>query len=244
MTEDEPILFFNDIKKPGIISIFATLKSAKELIAKNKKPYLRLVLIDPFSQERLVQIWSDHEIFDPLNIFMKKNLLKITNPIHLVKLSFDGEFISSTKQSAVNPIPTQHPVYNKYLQLNEYRLFRTIPDNKKVLNEIKKLAKIRPFIKSVIAKLEDYKIAITDEIKLEISKLLVDKTYTGTIYLIDGEKQLPISEDYSKYLLKQLEILLETFKQKIADDQLLQHIIIRRLQKDLISLYEFSKLTH
>ena len=112
MTEEEPILFFRELKEPGNVKIFATLKDALDLVAKNKKPYLRLVLVDPYNKELYVQIWGDNEIYAPVNMFLRKNLLHLNGPIHLIDLSYDGEYVGSSMKTKIDTIPTQHPVYS------------------------------------------------------------------------------------------------------------------------------------
>ncbi|MHA1187339.1 MAG: hypothetical protein ACTSSK_10785, partial [Candidatus Heimdallarchaeota archaeon] len=101
--KSKPFLFFRDIEEPGNVSIFATLKEAIDLVAKNKKPYLRLVLTDPSSRNIYVQIWSDNEIYAPVNMFLRKYLLQLGGPIHLMDLSFDGEYFSSSIKTKIDP---------------------------------------------------------------------------------------------------------------------------------------------
>jgi hypothetical protein len=238
---EEPILFFRDLTVPGNVNIFATLKDALDLVAKNKKPYLRLVLVDPFNRELYVQIWSDNEIYSPVNMFLRKNLLHINGPIHLVGLSYDGEYVGSSMKTKIDTLPTQHPVYAKYIALNNYRLLKTIPEDPKILAEIHKLLNIKPLIESILARLNDEGLAITEELFWEITKLVCDKTYTGTIHLITGKPQLEVTAQYSSYVLKQLEILMIAFDKDIANDRVAPIILLRRLQKDLVSLYDFTE---
>jgi len=242
MANEVPFLFFRDIQEPGNVSIFATLKEIVDLVAKNKKSYLRLVLTDPNSNDLFVQIWGDTEIYAPSNMFARKNLLQIGGPIHLVNLTYDGEYFSSNMKTKVDPIPTQHPIYSKFLQLNNYRILKTIPEDPKILNEIRKLQNIQPLVESILNRLKDDGVIISEEIFWEITKLIVDKTYTGTIHLIMDQPQLEITPQYSGYVMKQLEILMIAFEKAIANDRLAPIILIRRLQKDLISLYEYQKL--
>ena len=242
MIEENPIIFFRELKKPGVVSVFAILKDVKDLVAKNKKPYLRLVLVDPFSQEFLIQIWGNNELYAPANMFMRRNLLIFNGPIHLIKLNFDGEFISSTNESTIDTMPTQHPIYQKYLLLNEYRIFRNIPNKPEILNEIRKLLDIKPLIDSILFKFEEYGVIPSDDLIVEVTKLVTDKTYTGTIYLIHGNPQLTITEQYTNYLLKQFNTLLNAFKNNLINDKTVPIILLRRLQKDLISLYEYTSL--
>jgi hypothetical protein len=241
LDKKDPILFFRNLDKPGTISIFATLKDAIDLVAKNKKPYLRLVIVDPSGVEKYVQIWSDYELYAPVNMFMRKNLLVPNGPIHLIDLSYDGEYIGSSMETKVDAIPTQHPIYPKYIQLNNYRVHKTIPEDPTILNEIKKLLQIEPLIESILTKLKDEGVNITEQIFIEVTKLICDKTYTGTIHLIAGEPQLEITEAFTNYVLKQLEIMMISFEKELANSRIAPIILIRRLQKDLISLYEFSK---
>jgi len=241
LTEEEPILFFRELKEPGIVNIFATLKDALDLVAKNKKPYLRLVLVDPFNKEQYVQIWSDNEIYAPVNMFLRKNLLHINGPIHLIGLSYDGEYVGSSMKTKIDTIPTQHSVYAKYIALNNYRLLKTIPEDPKILSEIHKLLNTKPLIEAILARLKDEGLAITEELFWEITKIICDKTYTGTIHLIAGKPQLEITPQYSDYVLKQLEILMIAFEKDIANDRVAPIILLRRLQKDLVSLYEFTE---
>ncbi|MHA1221460.1 MAG: hypothetical protein ACTSQB_06980, partial [Candidatus Heimdallarchaeota archaeon] len=225
-------------------SIFATLKSALDLVAKNKKPYLRLVLLDPFNREQTVQIWSDNEIYAPVNMFMRKNLLVFNGPIHLIDLSFDGEYVGSSIKTKINAIPTQHPIYPKYQQLNNYRLYKTIPEDPKILKEIKKLLTTKPLIEAILTRLQDEGVAITEELFWEVTKLITDKTYTGTIHLIADKSQLVIDQHYTSYVMKQLEILLIAFETSLASERIAPIILLRRLQKDMISLYEHTQLSH
>ncbi|MBK5112834.1 MAG: hypothetical protein KGD59_14335 [Candidatus Heimdallarchaeota archaeon] len=241
MAEEEPILFFRDLKEPGNVNIFATLKDAIDLVAKNKKPYLRLVLVDPFNKELYIQIWSDNEIYAPVNMFLRKNLLYLNGPIHLVDLSYDGEYTGSSMKTKIDTMPTQHPVYEKYIALNNYRLLKTIPEDPKILGEIHKLLNITPLIEAILARLKDEGLAITEELFWEITKLVCDKTYTGTIHLISGNPQLEVTPQYSDYVLKQLEILMIAFERNIANNRVAPIILLRRLQKDLVSLYEFTE---
>ena len=242
MTNEEPYLFFKDIKEPGNFSIFATLKEIHDLVAKNKKPYLRLVITDPNSNDILVQIFSNAEIYAPSNMFLRKNLLQIGGPIHLIHLSYDGEFYSSNIKTKIDPIPTQHPIYNKYLQLNNYRILKTIPEDPNLLAEIRKLQNIQSLVESILARLKDEGVNITEEIFWEVTKIIVDKTYTGTIHLIMDQPQLEITPQYASYVMRQLEILMIAFEKALANDRITPIILIRRLQKDLISLYEYQKL--
>lgn len=242
LDKKEPILFFRDIDKPGTISIFATLKDAIDLVAKNKKPYLRLVIVDPSGSEKFVQIWSDYELYAPVNMFLRKNLLVPNGPIHLIDLSYDGEYIGSSMKTKIDAIPTEHPVYPKYVQLNNYRTQKTIPEDPEILNEIKKLLNIEPMIESILAKLKDEGVDISEQLFYEVTKLICDKTYTGTIHLIAGEPQLTLTENYTNYVLKQLEILMISFEQEIANNRIAPIILIRRLQKDLISLFEYTSI--
>jgi len=241
MSDTEPILFFRDLIEPGNVNIFATLKSAIDLVAKNKKPYLRLVLVDPFNKELYVQIWSDNEIYAPVNMFLRKNLLHFNGPIHLIDLSYDGEYVGSSIKTKINTLPTQHPIYEKYIALNNYRLLKTIPEDPKILSEIHKLLKIRPLIEAILARLKDEGLAITEELFWEITKLVCDKTYTGTIHLISGNPQLEVTQQYSDYVLKQFEIMLIAFEKDIANDRVAPIILLRRLQKDLVSLFDFTE---
>ena len=242
MDTSTPTLFFKEIQEPGNVDIFATLKDIVDLVAKNKKPYLRLVLSDPTNNEISVQIWSDTEIYAPANMFLRKNLLKIGGAIHLINLSFDGEFFSSSMKSKIDPIPTQHPIFRKFVQLTNYRLSKTIPEDPKVLGEIQKLIGIKPMVETILNRLQTDGVAITEELFWEVTKLMVDKTYTGTIHLIADQPQLEISDQYSNYVMKQLEILMIAFEAEITNDRITPIILIRRLQKDLISLYEFTKI--
>ena len=241
MTEEEPILFFRELKEPGNVKIFATLKDALDLVAKNKKPYLRLVLVDPYNKELYVQIWGDNEIYAPVNMFLRKNLLHLNGPIHLIDLSYDGEYVGSSMKTKIDTIPTQHPVYAKYIALNNYRLLKTIPEDPKILGEIHKLMNTKPLIEAILARLNDEGLAITEELFWEITKIVCDKTYTGTVHLIAGKPQLAITPQYSDYVLKQLEILMIAFARDIANDRVAPIILLRRLQKDLISLYDFTE---
>jgi hypothetical protein len=242
MEKDKPILFFRDIGEPGIISIYATLKEIIDLVAKNKKPYLRIVVIDPLGIEKSIQIFSNSEIYADSNLFMRKNLLVFGGPIHLIDLSYDGEFISSSMKTRINTIPTQHPIYPKFVQLHNYRRQKTIPEDPKILNEVKKLLKIQPLIEGVLSKLKDEGVNISEQLFYEVTKLICDKTYTGTIHLISGEPQLKITPNYTSYVLKQLEILMISFEHELANSRIAPIILIRRLQKDLISLYEYTQL--
>ncbi len=241
LSQNEPILFFKDLTEPGNVNIFATLKSAMDLIAKNKKPYLRLVLVDPFSKELLVQIWGDNEIYAPVNMFLRKNLLHLNGPIHLIDLSYDGEYVGSSLKTKIDTLPTQHPIYEKYIALNNYRLLKTIPEDPKILAEIHKLLNIKPLIEAILARLKDEGLAITEELFWEITELVCDKTYTGTIHLISGSKQLEVTQQYFDYVLKQLEIMMIAFEKDIANDRIAPIILLRRLQKDLVSLYDFTQ---
>ncbi|MBN1330614.1 MAG: hypothetical protein JXA54_14165 [Candidatus Heimdallarchaeota archaeon] len=242
MEDLEPILFFKDLVKPGMVSIFATLKEAVDLVTKNKKPYLRLVLIDPFSKEQSVQIWDDSDIYAPANMFMRKNLLNFGSVIHLINLTYDGEFVSSSIKTKINVIPTQHPIFQKYHLLNQYRLYRIIPEEPSIIKEIKKLLEIKPLVETILTRLKDEGVPITEELLWEATTLITDKTYTGTIHLITGNPQLTITPQYTNYIMKQLEILLIVFDRELATDRLAPIILLRRLQKDLISLYEYSQL--
>jgi len=56
------------------------------------------------------------------------------------------------------------------------------------------------------------------------------------------QPQLAISSQYENYVLKQLEILLIAFEEDIAGERIVPIILLRRLQKDLISLFEYTKL--
>ena len=239
--KNEPIIFFRDIDEPGNISIFATLKDAKDLVAKNKKPYLRLVLTDPYGKDISVQIWGNNEVYAPVNMFMRKNLLHLNGPIHLIDLTYDGEYIGSNMQTKIDSIPTQHPIYEKYVNLNNYRLLKTIPEDPQLLGEISKLLKTKPLIEAILAKLKDEGVDITEELFWEVTKLISDKTYTGTIHLISGSPQLEVTPQYTNYVLKQLEILMIAFEQNIANERITPIILLRRLQKDLVSLYDFSE---
>ncbi|NHJ47354.1 MAG: hypothetical protein FK733_06145 [Asgard group archaeon] len=242
MDKSDPILFFKKLDKPGNVSIYATLKEIFDLVAKNKKPYLRLVLVDPSGVEKSIQIFNNSEIYATSNLFMRKYLLTFGGPIHLIDLSYDGEFIGSSMQTKIDTIPTQHPIYPKYIQLRNYRLMKTIPEDPKILQEVKKLLKIEPLIESVLSKLKDEGVDISEQLFYEVTKLLCDKTYTGTIHLISGEPQLEITQNYTSYVLKQLEILMISFEHELANSRIAPIILIRRLQKDLISLYEYSQL--
>ena len=241
MTEEEPILFFRELKVPGNVNIFATLKDAFDLVAKNKKPYLRLVLVDPHKKELYVQIWSNNEIYAPANMFLRKNLLHLKGPIHLIGLNYDGEYVGSSKKTKIDTMPTQHPVYAKYIALNNYRLLKTIPEDPKILSEIHKLVNTKPLIEAILVRLKDKGIAITEELFWEITKIVCDKTYTGTIHLIAGKPQLIITPQYSDYVLKQLEILMIAFAKDITNDRVAPIILLRRLKKDLVSLYDFTE---
>jgi len=240
--KEEPILFFKDLKEAKTVSIFATLKDIKDLVAKNKKPYLRITVVDPLSIELNIQIWNDSDIYATSNMFLRKNLLNINGPIHLINLSYDGEYISSSLQTKIDAIPTQHPIYSKYIQLNNYRLQKIIPEDPKILNEINKLLKIKPLVEAILKKLVDVGVTLTEELYWEVAKLICDKTYTGTIHLISGEPQLEITNLYYNYVLKQLEILMIAFEGELTNDRLTPVILITRLQKDLISLYDFKQL--
>ncbi|MGC9780185.1 MAG: hypothetical protein HZR80_13150 [Candidatus Heimdallarchaeota archaeon] len=237
----EPIVFFRDLTEPGNVNIFATLKDAKDLVAKNKKSYLRLVLTDPYGKNLSVQIWSNNEIYAPVNMFMRKNLLHLNGPIHLIDLSFDGEYVGSNMKTKIDAIPTQHLIYEKYVNLNNYRLLKTIPEDPKLLGEISKLLKTKPLIEAILAKLKDEGVAITEELFWEVIKLICDKTYTGTIHLISGNPQLEVTPQYTSYVLKQLEILMIAFEKNIANERIAPIILLRRLQKDLVSLYDFTE---
>lgn len=241
MTEEEPILFFRELKEPGNVNIFATLKDALDLVAKNKKPYLRLVLVDPYNKEQYVQIWSDNEIYAPVNMFLRKNLLHLNGPIHLIDLSYDGEYVGSSMKTKIDTIPTQHLVYAKYIALNNYRLLKTIPEDPKILGEIHKLMNTKPLIEAILVRLKDEGLAITEELFWEITKIICDKTYTGTIHLIAGKPQLEVTPQYSDYVLKQLEILMIAFAKDITNDRVAPIILLRRLKKDLVSLYDFTE---
>lgn len=241
LEDPEPTLFFKDLVDPGTVSIFATLKEAVDLVAKNNKPYLRLVLIDPLSFEQSIQIWSDSEIYAPVNMFLRKNLLNYGSAIHLINLSFDGEYVSSSIKTKIDAIPTQHPIYHKYHLLNQYRLFKIIPEEPSIIKEIKKLLGIKPLVEAILTRLKDEGVPITEELLWEVTTLITDKTYTGTIHLISGNPQLTVNQQYTNYVLKQLEILLIVFDKEIAAERLAPIILLRRLQKDLISLYEFSQ---
>jgi len=242
LIDSEPILFFKEMVKPGTVSIFATLKDAIDLVAKNKKPYLRLTLIDPFSIEQTVQIWSDSDIYASVNMFMRKNLLTFGSAIHLVNLTFDGEYVSSSLKTKIDSIPTQHPIYHKYHLLNQYRLYKIIPEEPSIIKEIKKLLNIKPLVEAILTRLKDEGVPITEELLWDVTTLITDKTYTGTIHLISGNPQLPITQHYTSYVMKQLEILLIVFDRELAADRLAPIILLRRLQKDLISLYEYTQL--
>ncbi len=242
MSNEEPILFFRELQNPREVSIFATLKAALDLVAKNKQPYLRLVLTDPSSKDIFVQIWSNDDIYAPVDMFLRKNLLQIGGPIHLIRLVYDGEYIGSAMKTKVDPIPTQHPIYRKYIELSNYRLLRIIPEDPKVLNEIRKLLKIQPLVEAILERLTDVGVAIYEQLFWEVTKLVCDKTYTGTIHLIMDQPQLQITPQYSSYFLKQLENLIIAFEHDLATERIAPIILIRRLQKDIISLFEFIKL--
>ncbi|MEA2071692.1 MAG: hypothetical protein U9O98_10445 [Asgard group archaeon] len=239
---DKPILFFDKLQEPGTISIFATLVDIENRIAKNDKPYLRLVLKDPLNKTLSVQIWSDTELYSKKEIFKRKYLLQIPGPIHLVDLSYDGRFVSSSIKSRINAIPTQHPIYPKYLQLTNYRLEKTIPDDPTILKEITKVLKAESLIQRIIEFFEEEDIELSEYHIIELTKLCTDKVYTGTIHLITGNPQLTPTEEYEKYVIKQFNKILSVFKDKIKDNKIGTLILIRRVSKDLISLYEFTRL--
>jgi hypothetical protein len=241
MFEDEPILFFDKLTEPGTYSIFATLQDIKDLKAKNKKAYLRLVLTDPYEKTLLVQIWSDHEIYAPKEIFMKKYLLQKGGVIHLIDLSFDGDFVSSSLETKLNPIPTQHSIYSRYIRLNNYRLYKIIPEDPKIFKEIHKLIGSSKLIESIINKLQDEGVTVSDELVWAVTKLVCDKTYTGTIHLILDQPQLKITQQYTNYVLKQLDMLMIAFEQDLANNKYAPIIVINRLGKDLISLYDYTQ---
>ncbi len=242
MSNEKPILFFRELQKPSEVSIFATLKDAVDLVAKNKKKYLRLVLTDPSSKDISVQIWSNNEIYAPVDLFMRKNLLQIGSPIHLISLVYDGEYIGSTMTTKVDPIPTQHPIYSKYMELSNYRLFKLIPEDPKVLEEIRKLLNIKPLIEAILEQLKDGGVIIYEQLFWEVTKLVCDKTYTGTIHLIMDQPQLQITPQYTSYFLKQLESLMIAFEHELTTERIAPILLIKRLEKDLISLYEYLKL--
>ncbi|NHJ84638.1 MAG: hypothetical protein FK734_04205 [Asgard group archaeon] len=242
MSNEEPILFFSELTEPGNVSIFATLKDAVDLIAKNKKPYLRLVLTDPFGKDISVQIWSDNELYFPVNMFLKRNLLHLNGAIHLIDISYDGEFFSSSIKTRIDPIPTQHPIYPKYAQLTNYRTTKSIPEDPKILKEIHKLVNTKPLIEAILTRIKDEGVDITEEIFWEVTKLICDKTYTGTIHLIAGNTQLEVTPQYRNYVLKQLEMLIIAFEKDLTNNRITPIIVLRRLQKDLISLYEYTQL--
>ncbi|MHA1743804.1 MAG: hypothetical protein ACTSV6_06095, partial [Candidatus Heimdallarchaeota archaeon] len=117
---------------------------------------------------------------------------------------------------------------------------KTNPSDPRVLGEIKKLINTNPLMERVFNQLKEEGITITEEIFWEVTKIIVDKTYTGTIHLIAGNPQLTITDEYTDYVLKQLETLMIAFDRELVQERSAIIILLRRLQKDLISLYEFT----
>lgn len=240
--KSKTVLTFREITEPGDVSILAELKKVQERVAKNDKKFLRVILVDPFSRELVIQLWEDTDIYAPLEEFIQNNDLEVGGPIHLVDLYFDGRFVGSTEKSKVDPNPAQHPLFEKYQKLHQYRKYKIIPEDPALLKEIHKLLTTKPLIESIITRLTGEGIEKTDELLWAVSRLVASKTYTGTVHLILGSPQLEIVPSYMNYVLRQLEILLKAFGDDISKESFAPALLLSRLSKDLISLYEYSQM--
>ncbi|MBK5114665.1 MAG: hypothetical protein JJE41_13665 [Candidatus Heimdallarchaeota archaeon] len=222
-------------------------------IARNSKKYLKLQLRDIHGKILNLCLFEDANHYCSAQDFLKKNLLKENSLVFIQTLKWDGKYLTANKETLFD-CGEHHPQAKIYEQVEDYLMFKLLPKE----NEILELAlgiscyQAEKLVQLVLDFLEKQQIIVSLK-SAEISRILIGKmteiayakTYTGMSYLLQGEKQSQVTDEYANYFVGQLQAILDMVVESEVLPLPLSEItllcILERWRRELVSLHEFEK---
>lgn len=225
----------------------------EEAIARNSKHYLKLQLQDIHGKTFNLCLFEETAYYCSVQEFTERYLLSEQHPLIFIQaLQWDGKYLSVDKWSLLEH-GESHPQAAVYKQVEEYLLLKLLPkENDQLARAIgSSFIQAEKLVQSALALLEQQK--GTDNLRSEqlqslleakIAEIAYAKTYSGTSYLLQGEEQTPISNDYMNYFLGQLQAILEIVvgskNESLTEITLI--CVLERWQRELVSLHEFERI--
>ncbi|MGC9777955.1 MAG: hypothetical protein HZR80_01775 [Candidatus Heimdallarchaeota archaeon] len=200
------------------LGIITTLEEA---IARNGKRYLKIQLQDIHGKTINLCVFEETPHFCSVQEFTERHLLNEEQSLIFIQsLQWDGKYLSADKWTLLEN-GEQHPRAKIYRQVEEYLSLKLLPKK----NENLALAISNSFLQAeelvhrVLTDLEKHEAVgdlqseeHTSTLLSKIAEIVYAKTYTGTSYLLQGEPQAQITDEYAKYFSEQLQTILGMIK--------------------------------
>ncbi len=248
-------------KKQSVISkglrfdFLGVVESIEEAVARNSKRYLKLQLQDIHGKTLSLCLFEEAAHYCSAQEFTERYLLKEQHSLLFIQtLQWDGKYLSADKLTLFEN-GEQHPKAAQYKQNEEYLKLKLLPkDNDhlaKAISSSCKQAKI--LVEKIMTFMREQHELFTlppaknsGVIISKITEIAYSKTYSGTSYLLQGEKQARITNEYTNYFVRQLQSILEMFvkskKQPVLLNILTLQCILERWRREVVSLHEFERV--
>ncbi len=225
----------------------------EEEIARNGKHYLKIQLQDIHGKTINLCVFEETPHFCSVQEFTERYLLSEEQSLIFIQsLQWDGKYLSADKWTLLEN-GEQHPQAKVYKQVEEYLSLKFLPKKNKnlALAISNSFLQAEELVHRVLTLLEKQK-AVGDleseehasTLLSKIAEIVYAKTYTGTSYLLQGEPQAKITDEYANYFSGQLQTILGMIKnskrQSFREIALL--CILERWRREVISLHEFERL--
>ncbi|MGC9778215.1 MAG: hypothetical protein HZR80_03125 [Candidatus Heimdallarchaeota archaeon] len=225
----------------------------EEEIARNGKRYLKIQLQDIHGKTINLCVFEETPHFCSVQEFTERYLLSEEQSLIFIQsLQWDGKYLSADKWTLLEN-GEQHPQAKVYKQVEEYLSLKFLPKKNKnlALAISNSFLQAEELVHRVLTLLEKQK-AVGDlqseehasTLLSKIAEIVYAKTYTGTSYLLQGEPQAKITDEYANYFSGQLQTILGMIKnskrQSFREIALL--CILERWRREVISLHEFERL--
>jgi len=231
------------------------VESIEEAVARNGKRYLKLQLQDIHGKtinlclfEEMAHYCSAHEFAEHYLLNEQHSLLFIQS------LQWDGKYLSADKLTLFEN-GEQHPKATQYKQNEEYLKLKLLPKfndhlAKAISSSCKQAEKlVQKTLAFMREQYELFTLPSTENsgtIISKITEIAYSKTYSGTSYLLQGEKQAKATNEYTNYFVGQLQSILELFvkskKQPVLLNILTLQCILERWRREVVSLHEFERV--
>ncbi len=230
------------------------LVAAADSIARNRKKYLKLQLRDIHGKILTLCLFEDASHYCSAQDFLKKNQLIENNSLVFIQtLQWDGKYLTANKETLFD-CGEHHPQAITYKQVEEYLMLKLLPKD----NENLELAlgiscqQAEKLVRLVLEFLEKQQRTVSlkssELLRVLIGKMTeiaYTKTYTGTSYLLQGEKQSQVKDEYANYFVGQLERILKMVVKSEIQPLPLSEItllcILERWRREVVSLHEFER---
>jgi len=231
------------------------IESIEEAIARNSKRYLKLRLQDLHGKTLNLCLFEETAHYCSVSEFTERYLLSEQHSLlYIQSLQWDGKYLSADRLTLFE-CGAEHPQATIYNQVEEYLQLKLLPkDNDHLAKAISSSCKqAEKLVQKTLAFMrEQYELYTLPEAKYantiisKIAEIAYSKTYSGTSYLLQGEKQVKITNEYTNYFVRQLQTILEMFvktkKQPVLLNILSLQCILERWRREVVSLHEFERI--